>query len=164
LESGEIKVKRWGRAMISPLIIKEVTDEFEQKARALILEGFLERFGFIDERFNPDLNEIISHYSQEKRVFLIGLQDGELIGTGALIEENETTGRIVRMSVANAYRRNGFAGQILRQLEQQAQSKDYRNLVLETNKDWESAIAFYLKMGYQVVAVDEEQIHLSKQI
>lgn len=150
--------------MQSQLLISEVTDQIQQKAKTLILEGFLERFGFIDERFNPDLNEIMSYYNKKGRVFLTALQDGELVGTGALIEENETTGRLVRMSVSKPYRRNGFARQILTCLEQQAKNKGYRSLVLETNKDWESAITFYQKMGYQVVAVDEEQMHFSKKI
>jgi GNAT superfamily N-acetyltransferase len=148
--------------MTSSFVIREITEELAQKAKALILDGFLERFGFIDERFNPDLNELLTYYRQKGRRFVVGLKEGELVGTGALVEENTTTGRIVRMSVLKSARRTGLAGQILKHLEEEAIQKGYKGLVLETNKDWESAIRFYQKMGFQLVREDEDQVHFSK--
>ncbi|MEW9109908.1 MAG: hypothetical protein AB2374_11215 [Cytobacillus gottheilii] len=35
--------------------IIEITKSYEMEAKALILDGFLERFGFIDQNLNPDL-------------------------------------------------------------------------------------------------------------
>ncbi|HSU80276.1 MAG TPA: GNAT family N-acetyltransferase [Candidatus Angelobacter sp.] len=150
--------------MGSVLEIKKITDEFEEKAKALILQGFLERFGYIDERYNPDLNEILSFYGQEGRLFIIGLKEGQLVGTGGLIEESERTGRIVRMSVLQTSRRKGIAEQLLGHLEEKAKEQGFRQLVLETNKDWESAIRFYQKMRFQVVQEDEEMMHFFKQL
>lgn len=51
------------------LRIIKITKEFEDKARNLILEGLLERFGFIDHSCNPDLKSIIRTYSQNGNVF-----------------------------------------------------------------------------------------------
>lgn len=41
---------------MEPLIeLTELSPLYEEAARELILEGFKDRFGFIDPAFNPDL-------------------------------------------------------------------------------------------------------------
>ncbi|WP_374017133.1 GNAT family N-acetyltransferase [Paenibacillus thiaminolyticus] len=77
--------------------------------------------------------------------------DAEPIGTGALVEEAEDTGRIVCMSVSKPYRRHGYARMILFELERKAVEQGMRRLVLETNKEWQSAIQFYEANGFEQI-------------
>ena len=81
------------------LTIIKITGEYEEMARNLVLEGLLERFGFIDHSYNPDLKDILKTYGTDGNLFLIGFIGEELICTGALTKEKEDTGRIQRMSV-----------------------------------------------------------------
>src|SRR5437870_1312389 len=64
----------------------------------LILEGLGEHFGFIDETLNPDLADIMKCYIIPGHTFLVAYIGSNLVGTGALIRENEGSGRIVRVS------------------------------------------------------------------
>lgn len=142
--------------------ITPVTEQYEEAARKLILDGLEERFGFLDHSFNPDLRNIIRNYSQDGGVFLVGLQDNKVICTGALTKEGTTAGRIQRMSVKKSHRRGGLAESMLRKLEETARQLGYNELVLETNNEWHSAIEFYKKMGYGVDWKDEERSHFLK--
>ncbi|XKE94660.1 GNAT family N-acetyltransferase [Metaplanococcus flavidus] len=139
-----------------------VTEQYEAAARQLILDGLEERFGFLDHSFNPDLRNIIQNYSQDGGVFLIGLEDNKVVCTGALTKESATAGRIQRMSVKKSHRRGGLAESMLRKLEETARQQGYKELVLETNNEWHSAIEFYKKMGYGVDWKDAERSHFLK--
>lgn len=145
------------------MIIIQLTVEYEKQAREVILEGLEERFGFIDSSFNPDLKSMLTTYSQPGALFLVGILDNDVVCTGALTSEAHN-GRIQRMSVKKAYRRLGLAGQMLKVLEQQALQFKYKQLVLETNIDWDSAILFYKQNGYEQYLNDGECVHFFKKL
>ncbi|WP_245837286.1 GNAT family N-acetyltransferase [Virgibacillus phasianinus] len=144
------------------LEIQEITQEFHGEAKHLILEGMKERFGFIDYSLNPDLNNIYEHYTMNGHLFLIGFLEETMVGTGALTKECSTIGRIERMSVGRPYRRKGIAQRMLDQLEGQAIKLGYSKIVLETNQEWHSAIAFYKKNGFVFDYHEGERIHFFK--
>ncbi|UOE95745.1 GNAT family N-acetyltransferase [Alkalihalobacillus sp. LMS39] len=146
------------------LEIHTLTKENEAIARAIILEGFLERFGFIDHSFNPDLKDLVNSYTKDGCVFFTGAHHGEIVCTGALQKETNEIVRIARMSVKKECRQRGFAKIMIKHLEQKAKQSGYKNIVLETNRSWESAIHFYKKVGYQIEHIDETQCHFYKKI
>lgn len=135
---------------------------YETEAKQLVLQGFLERFGFIDETLNPDLNEIVKSYSGKGEVFLLGLIGETLVCTGAITNEGDLTARIQRMSVKKEFRNQGLAMRMLAALENKAISLEYEKIVLETNKTWESAVRLYERAGYQRCAEENEFIHMEK--
>jgi hypothetical protein len=85
------------------LMTFKMTKKYEAAAKELILEGFLERFGFIDHSLNPE-NNITETYNKEGSLFLIGLIEEQLVCTGALTKESGDTCRLQRMSVKLAFR------------------------------------------------------------
>ncbi|WP_404451548.1 GNAT family N-acetyltransferase [Virgibacillus necropolis] len=150
--------------MIDQVMIKPITADYQDEAKGLVLEGMKERFGFIDHTLNPDLNILCAHYSKRGNAFYIGFIDNNLICTGALTKECTTTGRIERMSVKKAYRRNGIAQLMLEHLELKAKQLGYSKIVLETNQLWNSAITFYKKNGFKVDFQENERIHFFKKM
>ncbi|WP_188456307.1 hypothetical protein [Virgibacillus oceani] len=62
-------------------------------AKDLILEGFKERFGFIDHTCNPDLKDIFTYYNREGYAFFVGFHRDQVICTGALTKEHDEAGR-----------------------------------------------------------------------
>lgn len=137
----------------------------DQKAvRELILEGLGEHFGVIKPELNPDLDNIYSHYIKPGNLFLVCDLDGEIIGTGALIEEMDRTGRIVRVSVAQSYRRQGIGRLITGQLIKAAPGYGFNRIVVETNEDWFSAIRLYQNFGFQEFDRRNGEIHLFKDL
>jgi hypothetical protein len=71
----------------SHIKIVPISKDRETAAKELILNGFQERFGFIDHSLNPDLNCLTETYNAEGALFLAGLIDNELVCTGAITNE-----------------------------------------------------------------------------
>ena len=138
-------------------------------ARRLILEGLGERWGWVDETRNPDLDDIAAHYLTPGHYFVVVERDGELIGTGALVAEGaegtegadrQATGRIVRMSVAREHRGRGLGRALVEHLLDEARRRGYRRVLVETTKEWHDAIRLYERCGFAEYARDDEDVHL----
>ena len=150
--------------ILNNLQILPINMNLENGARKLIYEGLSERFGVIDTSLNPDLKNIVEYYIKKDDIFIVGLYKDNLICTGALIKENDKTGRIVRMYVKKDYRRMGIAKHIVKILEKYGKQKKFTKIVLETTDDWKSAIKLYENCGYQKFDHSDGNIHLKKLI
>lgn len=148
----------------SGLTIRPLAPAEQGLARDLILRGLGEHFGYIDESLNPDLDDIAGHYLDQGAPFL-SVWDGErLVGTGCLIREGESTGRLVRMSVDPAYRRRGIARALVERLTRLARERGDRRLLVETNRDWEDARGLYLRAGFVPYAEDEVSVYMEMEL
>lgn len=137
----------------------------DQKAvRALILAGLSEHFERIDPSLNPDLDDILGSYLSKGDCFLVAEYGNTLIGTGALIRESADTGRIVRMSVAVGWRRQGIAYLLVQELLASAQRSGFRNIVVETNDDWHGAIQLYQSCGFQPYDHRSGEFHMQREL
>ncbi|WP_066172406.1 GNAT family N-acetyltransferase [Bacillus marinisedimentorum] len=146
------------------MAIAPLTADTQTAARTLILEGFRERFGFLDSTLNPDLIDPVNWYSEKGMLFLTGSIDGQIVCTGAITYEEERIARIERMSVKKEYRRQGLAIEMLHELERSAGELEYKRIVMETNRGWKSAVRLYLANGYEIVDEDEERFHFYKEL
>lgn len=144
---------------MSEVIIERFTPADQPAARALILAGLEERWGVLDPSLNLDLNDIAASYAAG--AFFVARMGGRLIGTGALLPEDEGMGRIVRMSVDPRYRRCGIGTRILQVLLDEARARGYSTIVLETTETWDDAIAFYLHHGFRIVARHDGEVHFA---
>ena len=143
-----------------PLEIRPFRPEDQAAARALILEGLAEHWGWLDSSLNPDLEDLATWY--QGQVLLVAHLAGELVGTGALTWERQGVGRIQRMSVARRWRRHGIASAILARLLDEARALGYRHVVLETTSTWEDAKGFYVQHGFRPVAECDGDAHFVK--
>jgi GNAT superfamily N-acetyltransferase len=144
--------------------IQPVTFETENQAKQLILNGFSEYFSTVRPELNPDLLSILKYYSKAGNLFLVGLVDQQVLCTGGLKKETLDVVRIVRMSVAEPYRKQGIGLKMLTKLEHAAKQMGYKQIVIETNNNWEKPIALYKRAGYKVTGMDEQLIHFEKNI
>jgi GNAT superfamily N-acetyltransferase len=139
------------------IVIRPFRVEDQDAANSLILAGLVEHWGWLDPTMNPDLDDIASTYADG--VFLVALQGGQVVGTGALVPEAEGVGRIVRMSVHTHLRRQGVGARILQHLCEFARQAGYQQLVLETTSTWEDAVAFYEKHGFRAIGSWDGDTH-----
>ncbi len=130
-------------------------------ARQLILNGLGEHYGFIDETRNPDIDNIMENYIATGATFLVAQLNEQIVGTGALIEEEPNVGCIVRMSVDRAYRRYGIGKTIMLRLVEAARQRRYTQVRLETNNDWYDVIAFYTSLGFVVDQWTPHNVYMS---
>jgi GNAT superfamily N-acetyltransferase len=143
------------------LTIRPFQPADQEAARRLVLAGLKDHFGFIDETMNPDLDDIQAHYVDPGHHFVLAEIDGQIIGTGALIEEGSQTGRLVRMSVDASYRGRGIGKRMVMYLADVARERGYTRLVTETNDDWYDAIGLYCACGFETEGFRDGDIHLS---
>lgn len=136
--------------------------ENQVEVKNLILAGLTEHWGMLDPNKNPDLNDISSTYADA--VFLVAWRQDKIIGTGALITRSNSTGEIVRMSVAADMRRKGIGRKILQQLCEHAKSKGYEQLILETTETWNEVIEFYKKFGFQITHHFDGDVHFALEL
>ena len=137
-------------------------------ARALILEGLGEHFGFIDASLNPDLDDIHATFidggfdggPNAGHLFLVAAENDQVIGTAGLLFEAPGTARLVRMSVAVAHRRRGIALMLLNDCKQSAAQRGARELQAHTQPEWDNAVNFYLAQGFVQYGRDPIDIHL----
>ena len=130
-------------------------------ARALVLAGLGEHFGWTDETANPDLDDIHATYVAPGHRFVVAEVGGELAGTGALVEEAPGVGRLVRMSVAPHHRRRGLGRALVAHLVAEARARGYARLLVETNDDWDDAIALYRRCGFAEERRAAGEVHLA---
>jgi GNAT superfamily N-acetyltransferase len=140
--------------------IRPVRESEQETARRLILDGLGEHFGTIDEFRNQDLRDIAASYLAAGHPFLVAKADGMLVGAGALVIENGVCGRIVRMSVARAYRRQGIGRALVTRLVSIAHQCGLARLCVETNADWPEAIGLYRHCGFQEFARGDGSVYL----
>jgi GNAT superfamily N-acetyltransferase len=81
-------------------------------------------------------------------VFYVAFDGERAIGTGGLRTIDATHGEVKRMFVDPAYRGSGVAAQILRTLEEDARTRGWARLVLETGDTMIPAQRFYAREGY----------------
>ena len=144
--------------------VRPFVESDQAAARRLILAGLGEHFGWIDESLNLDLNDILASYVTSGHVFVVAEQGGEVVGTGALIEEEPVVGRLVRVSVGSRHRRQGIGRGLVEHLVAAARERGYRRLLVETNDDWDDAIGLYLDCGFVEVEQPVGHRHLALEV
>ncbi len=114
--------------------LRAFTPADQDAARALILAGLGERFGFIDETRNPDIDDIAAQYLAQGRRFLVAELAGTLVGTGGLLLEPDGSCQLVRVSVRHDLRRQGIARLLVTALLAEARACGRRRVWVETNE------------------------------
>lgn len=132
---------------MSPLsIVLELTERATDEARELIgeLEAELsgpyaadQRHGFgVDRVFQPDIR------------FFVARVDGEAVGCGG-IAFDDGFAELKRMYVRPALRGRGVVQALISRLEEEARSRGYKRLTLETGDAQLAAIRVYERAGYR---------------
>lgn len=141
------------------------TPDDQETAKRLIHDGLGERFGFVDESFNPDLNDIAAEYTARGHVFVVAEWNGLLVGTGCLMFESDgATGQMVRVSVRRDLRGQGIGRTIVEHLLSVAQGRSVGRVWMETNADWTSAIRLYEACGFRQYAQHDGLVFLERVI
>ena len=131
-----------------PVHIRPLAPTDQTAARALILEGFREHWGWLDPSLNPDLDDIAASYIAPGHVFLLAESEQALVGAGALIIRGDS-GQIVRVSISPQWRRRGIGRALVAELLEAARARGLARVWMETNDDWNDAVSLYRRCGFQ---------------
>ncbi|MFO7625011.1 MAG: GNAT family N-acetyltransferase [Anaerolineales bacterium] len=141
----------------SQILIRPFHPDDQSAAKALILAGLAEHWGWLDPTCNPDLDDITTSYADA--LFLVAYLAGQVVGTGALLRRSQTIAEIVRMSVAKPYRQRGIGRLILTHLVDMARQTGFKQVVLETTASWHEVVQFYKNNGFQVTHYQDGDIY-----
>ena len=119
---------------------------------------------FVSEQSVPPEEELDD--ADASATHAIALSQGQVVGTGRLIFQDETTAVIGRMAVDLSWRRCGIGGQILRFLEEEARSRGFHHCTLHAQ---EYVKGFYAAHGYRewgdpFLEVDIPHIEMRKEL
>lgn len=131
----------------------------QTEVKQFVLTGLVEHWEFLDPTLNPDLNDIVASYADG--LFLVALQDGRIVGTGALMPRSEYCVEIMRMSVSAELRRSGLGRAILQRLCDEAKAMGFQKIILETTETWRGVIAFYLNFGFHITHHQDGDVYFA---
>jgi putative acetyltransferase len=127
----------------------EAIDPQHPQALALLAEAAEEARVLYPELFAPDTPAPANPPLRAREVYLVAQRNGQVVGCGALHQQDAFTGEVRRMFVTRRARRDGVARALLTSLEREAQALGYRLLVLETGSRQRAAIALYGQTGWR---------------
>jgi polar amino acid transport system permease protein len=137
----------------------------QPELRRLILAGLQDRWG---ERFdadvNPDLDDFVANYLDRGAEIVVVTTDGTIIATGMLAPDAGTAGRIMRMSVSAAHRRQGLARRVIEELIGRARRRQMSEVRVLADTPWTSAVQLYRACGFTEIASDGTDAHFVMQL
>lgn len=109
----------------------------------------------------PDLLNIPNIYQTNKGNFWLAIENGEVVGTIALIDINESFAIIRKMFVKQNFRgkEKNIATQLLQTLLDWAKTNSFTAIYLGTTTSFKAAHRFYEKNGF--IEIDKSQLPAS---
>lgn len=130
--------------------LRIIQQEDEQRITNFVV-GILNDYGLkVDlDKGDSDLKSLCATYSKERGYFLIAECDqGELIGTFALLPLSQTTCELKRMYVASGFRGKGYGKSFLKCFLKSATERGFSRVELTTASVLQEAINLYSKAGF----------------
>ena len=95
-----------------------------------------------------DMDNLQAHYFDNSGLFLAALDDGRLIGTGAIRKLDEKIAELKRIWLLDEYQGQGIGFQLVARLFNFASAHGYQYIRLQTSPQQKRAVAFYKKFGF----------------
>lgn len=113
-----------------------------------------------------DMDEVQSHYFDNKGMFLVALNGEQVIGSGALRRLDDATAELKRMWLLEVYHGQGIGYRLIRHLIDFAHQNGYARIRLQTSPKQVRALDFYRKIGFYEIPsynhdIDEISMELS---
>lgn len=133
-----------GREQLEMRLVQAGDPRFAALLRALDQE-YVNRFGSLALKYRQ-----YNGIEDLEQVCLL-LREGQAVACGAFRRLDEATAELKRIYVRLAFRRRGYARQLVELLELQAMFQGYGRAALETGREMHEAVALYTAMGYREV-------------
>lgn len=139
---------------IKPIQLHQIDE-----VKRLILAVCNEIFQLPEEvvrRFDPmsDIDDVDSHYFENGGIFLVLIDEGRVVGSGAIRRLNDDICELKRMWLLNEYRGRGLGHKMAQILLEFANNTGYKKIRLDllNPQKQTQAIEFYKRMGFYAIA------------
>jgi len=112
-----------------------------------------------------DMDEVQSHYFDNKGMFLVALDGEQVIGSGALRRLDDETAELKRMWLLEAYHGQSIGYRLISQLIDFASISGYEHIRLQTSHEQIRALNFYRKVGfYEIPSYNDDLDEISMEL
>ncbi len=106
----------------------------------------------VNERHELDeMDHYQKIYTENRGQFLVVLDDGKVIGTGAIRRKTDDVAELKRIWLLEDYHGQQIGFRVVKMLLDFAREQGYKSAYLETTQRQKRALAFYKKMGFYEV-------------
>lgn len=98
-----------------------------------------------------DIDGVPNRYTPPDGLFLVALDEGRIIGTGAVRRYDAATAELKRLWLLPDYQGRKIGYRLMGLLLEFSRQQGYQRMILTTNRFQERAIAFYLKLGFRFI-------------
>ncbi len=133
------------------------TEQAKQIVKTVVLEVFqyLLTEGSLD-RHDPmlDIEQVRQHYFDNFGIFLVLMDNDQIVGTGAIRKLDDLLCELKRMWFLNAYRGQGWGWQMAQKLFSFARQVGYQKVRLDLAHEERQmqALKFYRQLGFYPIA------------
>lgn len=115
----------------------------------------------LDAYIEPSSDKVLNYLlcDSSNVFYILRSASGETIGCVAVRRMNENDCELKRLFIREKWRRKGYAEYLIRSAEQWARLAGYKTMYLESDRESESALPLYAKMGYQLAEVNCKNAH-----
>ncbi len=151
------------------ITIRPIKEEEIPAAKRVILSVAYNIFGFdgtLEESIRhfeasgefKDMDNVQSHYFENRGTFLVVLNGEQVIGSGALRRLDVETAELKRMWLLESYHGQGIGYQLITRLIHSARANGYTRIRLQTSPEQVRALDFYRKIGFQEIPCYNEDV------
>lgn len=131
--------------------LREFHPADQQAVRALLKNVQSQRFAYVDNLLERDLDHIYTQYTAQGETFLLALTaDEEILGCGALVatENSAYVSHITHLVVAPEEKRPEVLHSLVRGLIKVSRQRRFRRVIVEIPEEWDAAVQLYKQMGF----------------
>lgn len=135
--------------------------------RIFQLQKTIEEFiAIVNEQHELDnMDHYQEIYTENRGLFLVVLDGGKVIGTGAVRKFKDDIAELKRIWLLEDYHGQKIGFQVVSRLLDFARAQGYLSVCLQTSHQQKRAIAFYQKVGfYEIASYNDETDEVSMEI
>jgi putative acetyltransferase len=100
------------------------------------------------EHVLEDMDNLQEYYAGRSGIFLVVLDDGKVVGTGAVRSWKGEIAELKRLWLLEQYHGQGIGYRVVQLLFEFARQYGYKSIRLQTGFQQKRAVAFYKKLGF----------------
>lgn len=96
-----------------------------------------------------DLDDIVAHYGGKRETFLVAEEDGKIVGTVAIKEDDNNSALLRRIFLHKDYRGKGYGAELLAEATKFCLDHGYRTVQFKGTNRMQNALQLCLRNGFE---------------
>jgi len=136
--------------------IEEYSNDYRDQVKDLIFDVYENEMGWHTKSGRPDLDKISEIYQKGNGNFWVAVDEGEVVGTIALMDHKDDIATMHRFCVKKEFRgeKRGVSKKLFCNLLNFADVKKFKRILLITSTSAFGAIRFYERSGFKKISLE----------